>query len=139
MVPMTNAWPYVQILAPAMTALRPAGQIVVPIPPAVQQSVPPATNMAASVGACPAPPHCPTLPSSESAYNAVSRGDFMSWLKVGRDMILRGALIWTGIVGYDKIAGREDPYRLQRAIAGAVGIEFFVLAWTWYNAPKRNA
>lgn len=52
-------------------------------------------------------------------------------------MLLRGALIGTGIWVYDKATGREDPVLLQRAIAGAAGIEVFVLAWTWWNKPKN--
>jgi hypothetical protein len=132
-----SPWPYL-IARPAVVPAIQPGWLVSPAGQVAATPVP-ASTVATSVGACPAPPHCPTLPSSESAYKAVSQGDFMSWLKVGRDMVLRGALIWTGIVAYDAIAKREDPYRLQRAIAGAVGIEFFVLAWTWFNAPKRTS
>jgi len=105
--------------------------LIVPVPrPA------PARQAMLEDGTCPAPPHCPSLPSSESAYEAVSRGGLAAWGRVGRDMFLRGLLIWSGIAAYDSVTGQKDPYRLSHAIAGAAGIEVFVLAWTWLNAPK---
>lgn len=90
----------------------------------------------AAVGACPPIPHCPSLPSSESAYEAISGGGLAAWARVGRDMLLRGALVWVGIAAFDALTGREDPHRLARAVAGAAGIEAFVLGWTWVKAPR---
>lgn len=113
----------------------PFGFILPAVRPAAQALVPAAPSPTA--GSCPPVPHCPTLPSSESAYAAVSRGNVGDWLRVGRDMFLRGLLIWSGIVTYDSITGQKDPHRLSHAIAGAAGIEFFVLAWTWWNAPPK--
>lgn len=101
--------------------IAPAAQVSPVVPPSV-----PAT--------CPAPPYCPSLPSSRTAYEAVS-GSPVAWLKVGRDILLRGALVWAGVRAYDAVKGIDDPHRLSRAIAGAVGIEGFVLAYTLLKAP----
>jgi len=98
---------------------------LVPVRPAGQAAVP---------ASCPACGHCASLPSSESAYAAISKGGLGEWLTVGRDLVLRGALIWVGIAAYDAATGREDPHRLARAVAGAAGIEVFVLAWTAFRS-----
>lgn len=90
-----------------------------------------------AIGApCPVCAHCPSLPSSNSAYEAVT-GVPGSLIKVGRDIVLRGALIYLGIWLYDLVRGYSDPHRFARSVAGAVGIEGFVLAWTKLNLPPR--
>jgi hypothetical protein len=117
--------PYHPLLAAAVVPVRPAGQAAAP-----------ATTPTAP--SCPACGHCASLPSSESAYAAISKGRPGDWLLVGRDLVLRGALIWVGIAAYDKATGREDPHRLARAVAGAAGIEVFVLLWTVLKSPPRT-
>jgi hypothetical protein len=107
----------------ALTRVRPAGQAVTSAP----------------AGSCPACPHCATLPSAQSAHAAISDGGLNNWLRVGRDMILRGVLIWTGIVAYDVLSGHKNPWRLQYAVAGAAGIEVFVLLWTAFTQPKDSS
>lgn len=80
-------------------------------------------------------PHCPSLPSSDSAYAAVT-GQPGAWLGVARDLVLRGGLIWVGLAAYDAATGTRDEHRLAHAVAGSTGIEAFVLAWTWWRAPR---
>lgn len=73
-----------------------------------------------------APLVCPTLPSSESAYNLVTNPSIGTALVVGRDTLVRGALIAIGMY----IAG-ERKHLVRNALGGAIAIEAFVLAYTW--------
>ncbi len=109
----------------AIAPVAAAGQTLAPIAP-----VQPAQ-------ACPVCAHCASLPSSDSAYEAVS-GVSGGWWKVAGTTLLRAGLVGAGIATYDKIAGVKHKRLVQRAIAGAVGIELFVLAWTWFKAPRTQ-
>ncbi len=78
---------------------------------------------------------CATLPSSNSACKVVS-GTPGGWLGVGRDMLLRGALIYGGIFVYDLVTGHRDKHRAAHALAASAGIEAFVLGWTFAMTPR---
>ncbi len=77
--------------------------------------------------------HCPTLPSSESAYNFI-QGRPGSTIRLVRDLFARAALVGVGMA----VAG-EREHLFRNAFAGAVGIEVFVLGWVWLNAPPATA
>lgn len=121
--------------APRSIGLRPAGQgsLNGGLPPLIGDDL-----SANPPSGCPAPPYCPSLPSSETANEVLTNPSLGTVAKVGRDLVLRGALIWIGIASYDAATGREDPKRLQRAIAGAAGIELFVLGWLWLKKPRSG-
>lgn len=53
--------------------------------------------------------------------------------------MLRGALIYGGILVYDFATGNDDEHRTAHAIAASVGIETFVLLWTWAMTPRVTA
>lgn len=74
--------------------------------------------------------HCPTLPSSNSAYDFVT-GKPGAWMTVLRDMLARSALVGVGMA----VAGERD-HLLRNALAGGVAIEAFVLAWIYANCPR---
>lgn len=115
---------------------NPAGQAA---QPAVQPVVQPATQASTEAvpeGSCPVCHHCPSLPSSESAYDLVT-GKPWSPLTVARDLVLRGLLIGGGMAVYNAAFDIEDEYVIQKAIAGSAGIEVFVLAWTWLKRPSK--
>lgn len=86
-------------------------------------------------GTCPAPPYCPSLPSSDSAYRALSGGGLSAWVEVAGSTLLRGLLISAGL----KLFDWNDPKVLQRGLAGAMGIEAFVLAYTLCKMPQASS
>lgn len=82
----------------------------------------------------PPPPEDPMqtlagLPSGDSA-EALVRGEWGALPTAVFHTILRGALIGTamGVAGL-----REEDGLVKYSIAGALGIEAFVLLWAWAN------
>jgi hypothetical protein len=70
------------------------------------------------------------LPSAEAARQLV-RGDGGALFKVAGTTLLRAGLIGTGLY----VAGQHR--RLVRsAIAGALAVEVFVLAWAWLDRDE---
>lgn len=94
--------------------VRPAAQAVIPT-------------------SCPVAPHCASLPSSSAAYEDLSGGGVVAWVKVLGSMVLRGALI----AGAIKVFDPKDKHWLRHGAYGAVGIEAFVLAYTGLTMPNK--
>ncbi len=73
---------------------------------------------------------CPSLPSSETAYQVV-RGEGMGFVKLVRDLTVRAGLIGVGMF----VAG-EREHLIRNSLAGSAGIEVFVLGWVWLRNGK---
>ena len=74
------------------------------------------------------------LPSGESA-EAVVRGDVSAVPVAVLHTVGRAGLIGVSLA----VAGMEADRKLVKySLAGAVGIEAFVLLWTWWNARKST-
>lgn len=75
-------------------------------------------------------PACPALPSGTSAYRLMS-GDPEGLLGVVGHTIGRSVLVGTGMA----IAG-ERKHLVRNAVAGALGIEAFVLVWAAWRVHE---
>jgi hypothetical protein len=75
--------------------------------------------------------YCPSLPSSQSAYDAVM-GQPGAWLIVLRDLLGRA-----GLIGLAMFAAGEREHLLRNSLAGGLGIEAFVMGWIWLHAPPH--
>lgn len=142
--------------------VRPAGQVQLPIVgaqpaetatavPADASPLPPAPAPVAVVPtpdtASPDPVEdgtfCPSLPSSETA-NAVLNGEPDSIVLLGRDLAVRGALVTVGVALVDRFVYHETDLKrsFARGLAGATGIEVFVLGWMmfkrWHHRHLAN-
>jgi hypothetical protein len=78
------------------------------------------------------PGHCPSLPSSSSAYEAIATGTPLAWLKVVGSTLVRGVLVGGAIHLLDP---RDARWALH-GLYGALGIEVFVLGYTALTAPR---
>lgn len=107
-------------------------QTIIPVLYALGQA-----NPAAPVVAPPAA-FCPSLPSSESAYELVS-GQPSGLVNVARDLLVRGALVGAGVWVGRRLVGRPVAAgeALQLGLFGSVGIEAFVLLYMLATAPRR--
>lgn len=77
------------------------------------------------------PVRCDTLPSAQSAA-ALVRGEPGSFLRVLGHTAGRAALIGVGLA----VVG-EREHIVKYAIAGALGIEAFVLGYTYWQEGRR--
>lgn len=123
---------------PSLTLVPP------PAAPADASPLPPATTTVVPDVVAPAPPatvdpvedgtFCPSLPSSETA-NAVLNGEPGSIVLLGRDLAVRGALVTVGVALVDRFVYHETDLKrsFARGLAGATGIEFFVLGWMMFK------
>lgn len=73
------------------------------------------------------------LPSQDAAINLVQHRPGAVG-EVAGSMLLRGVLIGAGLAA----VGLRGKQLLMGALAGAVAIEVFVLAWTYNEATKQT-
>jgi hypothetical protein len=78
------------------------------------------------------PPAYPALPSGTSAYRLMT-GDPMGIVGVVGHTLGRSVLVGTGMA----VAG-ERKHLVRNAVAGALGIEAFVLAWAAWKAYEAK-
>jgi len=79
---------------------------------------------------CPTCPACPALPSGTSAYRLMS-GDPSGLVGVVGHTVGRSVLVGVGMA----VAG-ERKHLVRNAVAGALGIEAFVLVWAAWKAHQ---
>lgn len=82
----------------------------------------------------PVTPPCPALPSGTSAYKLMS-GD----LKGGIPGVIGHTVGRATLIGIGLAVAGEREHIVRNAIAGAVGIEAFVLAWAAWKVRATNA
>ena len=75
-------------------------------------------------------PACPALPSGTSAYRLMS-GDPSGLVGVVGHTVGRSVLVGVGMA----VAG-ERKHLVRNAVAGALGIEAFVLVWAAWKAHQ---
>ena len=73
------------------------------------------------------------LPSGESAAQLVG-GDVGALPKVVFHTLVRGALVGLGLYAAGMRGGKDLA---KFGLAGAVGIEVFVLLWAWYEKQEK--
>lgn len=78
-------------------------------------------------------PACAALPSGTSAYRLMS-GDPSGLIGVVGHTIGRSALVGAGMA----VAG-ERKHLVRNAVAGALGIEAFVLVWAAWKAHQAKS
>jgi hypothetical protein len=71
------------------------------------------------------------LPSGDSA-EALVRGEWKALPTAALHTVLRGVLIGTAM----SVAGMPAKDLVRYSLAGALGIEVFVLVWAWMNKEK---
>ena len=78
---------------------------------------------------------CPSLPSSEYAYNLVEGPDRLhAAAGVVGTSLFRGALIAAGIT----VFGKPGPDLARNALAGAAMVELFVLGWIAFKSANAK-
>ena len=83
---------------------------------------------------------CPSLPSSAHAYELLRSPSVKSVAMTVGTTVLRSVLISVGVVTFNQMTGRkQDLVETSKvALAGAVGIEVFVLAYLALRMPQHK-